>query len=129
MSRRYYENFPQAPVAVIARIAAVACPTVIDVRACRDTGLIVEVLLEGGLGATILLDIAEAIGCPEEDAFVGDIFKIDGTEDRIYSLEFLSSEFDFSALFPGFPVWDKENSVTDELHRILDGLEDLLRDE
>lgn len=95
---RYYENFPQAPVAVISGLSAICrIPTLVDARACRDDSLILEVLvtedfLLSGEHLDAVMDFCEV---KPDDVF----FEPTDRKDVVV-IVLLNTKFDFKAMYP-----------------------------
>jgi hypothetical protein len=101
MSKRYYENFPEAPCVIVSAIAfGASIPAIVGAWACREGALILEVCQNDAfrLTAAHLDAIVEVLEIEPEDLFVER-----GNEEEILVVSCLNTRFDFRLLFETEP--------------------------
>jgi hypothetical protein len=114
MSKRYYANFPQAPVDLISALAAAAnIPTIVDVKVSTDNSVFIDIAQQPDevdgfrLTAQHLLDIAEICGVEPQDLYVESL--PDGDNCTLVSVTAFATPFDFTKQFVGTP-WEGKMS-------------------
>ena len=97
MSKRYYDNFPAAPTALVSGIAA-ACqiPSIVAARVGRDGSAYLDIYQNGNFSVTLrtLADIAEFFEVEEEWVEVES-----GPSPNVVTVIVAASGFDFRAQF------------------------------